>query len=240
MKEIKFCPKCGTPIKEDSLFCENCGFALSKGEGKIKDLIEKLQRGELTPKEALKKLEERRLTEGTWGKKGSWVFDVVLWIAYFVLWLPLNFKFSAQLPAINFPAIVIYISLALVVIGTFFLVWAMRSHRKRGGLKKADETIIFYREGPFQIMRHPEVFGSMMWMYLLPIILSSKVPFTPLSVVAIIVMIIYSYYGTCAEEKLDIEKWGDEYRQYMKEVPRFNFLKGLWNLRKKRKKNGNI
>jgi len=35
------------------------------------------------------------------------------------------------------------------------------------------------------------------------------------------------------EEKLDIPKWGDEYRQYMKEVPRFNFIKGVWNMRKR-------
>lgn len=29
------------------------------------------------------------------------------------------------------------------------------------------------------------------------------------------------------EEKLDIPRWGDEYRRYMKEVPRFNFVLGL-------------
>ena len=36
MEKIRYCPKCGTPIKEDSSFCENCGFALSKGEPKEK------------------------------------------------------------------------------------------------------------------------------------------------------------------------------------------------------------
>ena len=35
-KGMKFCPKCGSQIKEGSLFCENCGFALSKGEPKEK------------------------------------------------------------------------------------------------------------------------------------------------------------------------------------------------------------
>ena len=201
-------------------------------EGKVKDIAEKLKRGEITPEEAYKRLKERGLSEEESSWK-CWISTFIIWAAYFILWLPLNFRFSAQLSVIHFPAIVIYISAALVAIGTFFLAWAGCSHRKRGGLKKADETIIFYREGPYRIMRHPEVFGVMMWMYLLPIILSSKVPFTPLSVAAIIVMIVYFYYGTRAEEKLDIEKWGDEYRQYMKEVPRFNFVKGLWNLRKR-------
>ena len=38
MKKNKFCPKCGSPIKEDSLFCENCGFDLSKKELKEKKI----------------------------------------------------------------------------------------------------------------------------------------------------------------------------------------------------------
>ncbi|GAJ11922.1 unnamed protein product, partial [marine sediment metagenome] len=29
------------------------------------------------------------------------------------------------------------------------------------------------------------------------------------------------------EEKFDQMKWGDEYRQYMKEIPRWNIIKGL-------------
>lgn len=70
---------------------------------------------------------------------------------------------------------------------------------------------------------------------LLPIILSEYVPFTHLSIAAIIVIFVYTYYGVRIEEKkLDIPKWGDEYLQYMKEVPRFNFIKGLWNLRKRK------
>jgi protein-S-isoprenylcysteine O-methyltransferase Ste14 len=216
---------------------------MEEDEGQVKDLVEKLQRGEITSKEAYKRLEERGLTEGLnpsfWGKL---VLDIIPWPTYFILWLlpvwsmelKLDFlEFFAQLPAFRLPAIVIYVSLVLVAIGTFFLIWAGCSHRKRGGLKKADETIIFYREGPYCIMRHPEVFGFVMWIYLLPVILSSKVPFTPLPIAAIIVMIVYFYYGTRAEEKLDIEKWGNEYQQYMKEVPRFNFIKGLWNMRKR-------
>lgn len=83
-------------------------------------------------------------------------------------------------------------------------------------------------------MRHPAVFGLIMLPVLLPIILSAYIPFTALSIAAIILMIAYTYYGVHLEEKLSIKKWGDKYRQYMKEVPKFNFIKGLWNLRKRR------
>ena len=141
--------------------------------------------------------------------------------------------FSDKLPAVQFPAIVIYISIVIVVLGIFLAVWATYLHYKRGGLKH-DETVILIKDEPYSIMRHTE-FAPMMLPTLLPIILSKYVPFTPLSVAAILVMIIYIYYGVYLEEKMDIPKWGDEYRQYMKEVPRFNFIVGLWRLRRRKR-----
>jgi len=217
---------------------------MEKKEGKVKDLVEELQRGEITSKEALKKLEERRLTEGTVG--GSWesTLGFIPWVIHFILWLlptwarhfKLDFlEWFAQLRTITIPSVAIYISIVFIVVGTFFLVWGILSHRKKGGLKKTGEAIILYKEGPYSFMRHPQVAGGMMWPFLLPIILSEFVSFTVLSIAAIVIMIIYFYYGTHMEEKLSIEKWGDEYQQYMKEVPGFNFILGLWRLRKRRK-----
>lgn len=194
-------------------------------EGKVKDLAEKLERGEITSKDALKELEKRGLLEPE-----RW--EIIPWAIYFILWLPLNFKFSAQLPAIHFPLVIISISIVLSALGMFLGIWATRMHYKRGGLNH-DETVILLKEGPYRVMRH--VGGvAMMLPILLPIILSAYVPFSPLSVAAIITMIVYVYYSCLLEEKkLDIPKWGDEYLQYMKEVPRFNFIKGLWNLRRR-------
>ena len=200
---------------------------MREDEGQVKDLVEKLQVGELTPKEAKKRLKERGLLEPE-----RW--EIIPLAIYFILWIPLNFMFSDQLPAVQFPAIVIYISIVIVVLGICLAVWVTRMHYKRGGLNH-DETVILLKEGPYRVMRHPAGVG-MMLPILLPIILSAYVPFSPLSVAAIIVMIVYIYYGVrMEEEKLDIPKWGDEYLQYMKEVPRFNFIVGLWRLRKRRK-----
>ena len=196
-------------------------------ESRVKDLAEKLQIGEITPRGALKELQKRGLVE-----QERW--EIIPWVIYFIFWLPLNFKFSDQLPVIHFPLIIIYISLIFLAVGTYFAAWVFYSHRKRGGLRNAGETITFYKKGLYRIMRHPGAFGAMMWPILLPIILNAYVPFTPLSVSAIIVMIVYLYIGIPLEEKLSIRKWGDEYRQYMKEVPRFNFIRGLWNLRKRK------
>ena len=95
----------------------------------------------------------------------------------------------------------------------------------------AGETLIFYQEGLFRVMRHPGVTGTMIWVILLPIIAGPIVSFTYLSIGAIAINIIRLPWGIRMEEKLSIAKWGDEYRQYMKEVPRFNFILGLWRLR---------
>jgi len=200
---------------------------MEKREGKVKDLVEKLQIGEITSKDGLKELEKRGLLVPE-----RW--EIIPWAIYFILWLPLNFMFSDRLPRIHFPPIVIYISLAIGLLGILLCIWVTRMHYKRGGLNH-DETVILLKEGPYRVMRHTT--GVVMMLpILLPIILSVYVPFTPLSVAAILVMIIYIYYACLLEEKkIDIPKWGDEYLQYMKEVPRFNFIKGLWNLRKKGK-----
>ena len=164
-------------------------------EGRVKDLVEKLKEGEITSKEALKELKKRGLLE-----KEAW--EIIPWVVYFILWLPLNFMFADQLPAILFPVIVIYILIVIVVLGIFLAVWATYYHYKIGGLKD-DKTIILFKEGPYRVMRHPAVFGFIMLPVLLPIILSAHVPFTALSIAAIIVIIVYTYYGIHLEEMLN-------------------------------------
>ena len=209
----------------------------SEKEGKVNDLVEKLERGEITSKDALKELKKRGLLEPeTW--------EIIPWAAYFVFWLlpfvssqlKLDFlAFFAQLPSISFPEIVIYISVAVGILGILIGVWVSRMHSKMGGLNH-DETVILLKEGPYGVMRHPATL-YMILPSLLPIILSTYIPFTPLAVAAIITMIVYVYYSCLLEEKkLDIPKWGDEYLQYMKEVPRFNFILGLWRLKRGKKR----
>ena len=207
---------------------------MNNDQGQVKDLVEKLNSEEITSKDGLKELKKRGLLEPE-----RW--EIVPWAIYFIIWLlpmvsrqtNLEFlSFFAQLPSFIFPAIVIYISLAIGVIGILIGIWLSLMHSKMGGLKH-DETVILLKKGPYGVMRHPAI-GYMILPILLPIILSTYILFTPLAVAAIITMIVYVYYACLLEEKtLDIPKWGDEYRQYMREVPRFNFIKGLWNLRKK-------
>lgn len=200
-------------------------------------MVEKLKRGEITSKDALKELGKRGLLE-------SERWEIIPWVVYFVfLLLPAvsrQFKldflaFFAQPPSISFSAIVIYVLLAIAFLGILVGIWATRIQYKKGGLNH-DETVILFKEGPYRVMRPPAVL-CMMLPILLSIILSPIIPFITLSVATIIMMIVYVYYGCYLEEKkLDIPKWDDEYRQYMKEVPRCNFVLGIWRLRLKKKR----
>ena len=192
---------------------------MGKKESKVKDLVEKLQRGELTPKEAKKILKERGLRgQESWKWHVSYLF---IMIAYFVL-CPMPLPLKSQLQLISFPVVAVYVSLIPLIIGTLFAIWMHFTHSKKGGLKGSDETVIFYRDAPYNIMRHPGVFCFMMWFIFLPIVISNHVPFTFLSIIGIILGVGYHYYMVYVEEKFNIMKWGEEYIQYMKEVPRFN------------------
>jgi len=84
------------------------------------------------------------------------------------------------------------------------------------------------KEGPYRIIRHPAALGLYGFMILLTVYLSEYVPHNILSVIGNILLYLGNYYCHLAEEKLNTLKWGDKYRQYMKEVPRFNFPLGIW------------
>jgi len=209
---------------------------MNKKVSKVEDLKEKLQRGELSPKKAKEILHERGFGgQESWKWKAS---GITVWAAYFILWLLPSVErqrtgFFAELPAFRFPVIVIYISVALLATAMVLAVWVHLLHRKWGGLRESGETVIFYRKGLFSIMRHPGVFSFLIGGVSLPFVLSQPITFTPLSVAAIIIWVAFHYYIILVEEKINIEKWGEEYQKYMKEVPRFNFILGIWRLRKR-------
>lgn len=211
---------------------------MEKRESKVKDLVEKLETGELTTKEILKILEERGLRhQENW--KDFWGY---------IVWGPLCFlpavaKFSklgvlnffVRLPTIKFPTAAIYLAIILIVFAICMELYADYLRIRKGGLRSEDDTVVFLKEGPFRIVRHPGLLAWTIGSIAITVAISDYVPFTILSVVGNTALIIYAYWGALAEEReLNLKKWGDEYRQYMKEVPRFNFVKGLWNLRKRR------
>lgn len=104
---------------------------------------------------------------------------------------------------------------------------------KKGGTRSEDDPIIHLKQGPYAIMRHPSDFIFGLILPAFTIIASDQVPFTLYSIVGNILYFMLIHYTTVGEEELNILKWGDAYRQYQKEVPRFNFILGIWRWARK-------
>jgi protein-S-isoprenylcysteine O-methyltransferase Ste14 len=212
---------------------------MEKREGEVKDLIEEMEKGEITSKEVIKELEERKLTEKAILKYEPWgyvVWAILCFLPAIAKWSKLDIlSFLTQLPTIEFPLIVIYLAIILFIAVIPLTASGWYSNIKYGGCRSEDLTIILLKKGAYRIMRHPSHLAWSIFFTMFPIMLSKYVPFTFLSVIAIVEIFALHYHFSIKEEKmLDIPKWGDEYREYMKEVPRWNFIKGLWNLRKGR------
>lgn len=207
-------------------------------EGRVKDLAEKVRKEDITPKEAQRELRKRGLGhEETWKDFAPFVvWGILCFLPKFAKDTGIGIlSFLAQLPAIEFPAIAIYLSIVLFIAAIALGAWFTYDQIKKGGCGSEDHTVILLKNGPHAIMRHPLAVPWTVLFVTIPVILSGVVPFTILSVIATVGIIAISYYGCVVEERtLDIPKWGDDYRQYMKEVPRFNFILGIWNLIKKR------
>ena len=131
-----------------------------------------------------------------------------------------------NVPSIEMPVEVGYLASILLVVLVLPLFYAayLRSKNSVTG----DEDIIVVKDGAYGIVRHPSFLAGLMIVIILPIIFASKIPFTLFTVLGVIAVFVALYLQSLSEEKVNIRKWGDEYRRYMEEVPRFNFILGLW------------
>ena len=190
-------------------------------------------------------LDEKQMKEELWTKGISFVrsYDRAfsgLFLVLAVVWLlPAIGRWTgwgflrlfAQLPRLNFPMVVILIGAIFVIVAIALDAKAGSMRQKRGGCHDLHESVVIVREGPYKVIRHPGYLAELVYFPLLPIVLSRWVPFTILAVVYIIVWTGVILYVLKAEDNFNLRKWGEEYRQYMKEVPAINFVKGLKKLR---------
>ena len=104
--------------------------------------------------------------------------------------------------------------------------------RKKGGVKKGRSyihTTKLVDTGIYSIVRHPQYITFILWaiagMLLFQhwIVIVLGMPVIPLT-----------YFDLIKADKRLIEKFGDDYKQYMKKVPRLNFLLGLFRVLRKK------
>jgi len=77
----------------------------------------------------------------------------------------------------------------------------------------------------YAFVRHPEFLGHMLIIFALVIISQHWI-----SLIIGVILIILLCFATIEEEKRNIEKFGEAYKDYMKRVPRINLLLGIMEL----------
>jgi len=130
--------------------------------------------------------------------------------------------------------IVAYIGVGLYVFsGIVFGMLPIMEFRKRGGVRKGKSyihTTKLVDTGIYSIVRHPQyvtfilfaIAGMLLFQHWIVILLG--IPVIPLT-----------YLDLLGADKRIIEKFGDSYGEYMRKVPRANFLLGIIRLLRDRK-----
>lgn len=100
--------------------------------------------------------------------------------------------------------------------------------KKWGGVPKGKgyiHTTELVDQGIYAIVRHPQYLAGMLISLALPLITHHWA----VAVLGVVTAAIY-YLNTFDEEASVIEKFGDQYREYMQRVPRVNFLLGTYRI----------
>jgi protein-S-isoprenylcysteine O-methyltransferase Ste14 len=108
--------------------------------------------------------------------------------------------------------------------------------RSRGNIQGRSyiDTTTLVDSGIYRFVRHPQYLAG-----LLINIGAALITWHWLVILLGLLSVIMYYWSTFIEEEKNLEKFGDDYRDYQKRVPRFNFLLGLFRvLEKKENKDG--
>lgn len=100
--------------------------------------------------------------------------------------------------------------------------------KRKGGVKKGKsyvDTSVLVDSGLYSIVRHPQYTAGILWSLAL-IFVSQNWLIAAMGLVVIVLL----YLDILMADQHEIEKFGDEYKRYMKEVPRTNFILGIIRL----------
>ncbi|MGC9516401.1 MAG: methyltransferase family protein [Methanomicrobiales archaeon] len=97
--------------------------------------------------------------------------------------------------------------------------------KREGGVEEGKSyinTTTLVKTNIYAIVRHPQYTAGILFSLAL-ILISQNLFVTTIGIIIIILL----YIDILMTDKYEIEKFGDEYVQYMKEVPRTNFILGI-------------
>ena len=100
--------------------------------------------------------------------------------------------------------------------------------KRKGGVKKGKSyvnTTVLVNTGFYSIVRHPQYTAGILFSLAL-ILISQNWLIAAIGFVIIVLL----YIDILKADKYEIEKFGDEYKRYMKKVPGTNFILGIIKL----------
>ena len=115
----------------------------------------------------------------------------------------------------------LYAGWMILATGIIFLLWSSRSRRK-GHVEESIGRESLVESGMYAFVRHPEFLGHILIIFALIIISQHWI-----SLITGVILISLLYFAMMEEERRNIEKFGDAYRDYMKRVPRINLIAGV-------------
>jgi len=116
------------------------------------------------------------------------------------------------------------IGLVLYIPSAYLVAASMHTLKYKGRPRTADPTATttFIDTGLYGIVRQPMTLGVAIWCIAFMLAFQSI-----LAVILGIVSLLCFWMSARRETEYNMKKFGDEYKEYMKKVPMWNFFKGL-------------
>lgn len=143
-----------------------------------------------------------------------------------VICFPLNPLVLTGIIVPNSDNILTIIGIIIWAFGMYLVVYPFIYFKIKGGVKKGKSYVHTQKivtGGLYSIIRHVQYTGGILSIFIATPLLYPHWIFVALGIPGIVLV----YYGTKREDKLMIEKFGDEYRTYMDKVPAINIPLGL-------------
>jgi len=119
--------------------------------------------------------------------------------------------------------LLLYIGYSIISIGIIFVVFSVRSLKHKGEPKSGwEHTTEIVDTSIFRVVRHPLYLGGAIAIIGIMLVIQS-IPSTILGLVAFFCF----WMASKKEDEFNIKKFGESYKEYMKKVPLWDFLKGL-------------
>jgi protein-S-isoprenylcysteine O-methyltransferase Ste14 len=150
-------------------------------------------------------------------------FPVTLSSILFISQIVVGIFLLSDVTQIEFLA---YIGVALYVLsGIIFGMLPIMEFRKKGGVKKGKSyihTTELVDTGIYSVVRHPQFVTFILWAFAGMLLFQHWI----IILLGIPIMSL-TYIDLNRADEGSIEKFGDDYKAYMKKVPRANFLLGI-------------